>query len=204
MSGGFNPISAVSQIALGIATGGTSLFAQIAMQIASQVVKEVVSQVAQDFGLPPQLADQLGSMASGGLTGNSGLSANDMLSQAAGDAGASSVEHAQMQGQIDDLRSTLNQALSQGMLENTKENSGVGGGHGSGGSWLLAMAEALGDKLNAKADQMQQDADSISDSDPKATAIFSAESQQFSILMNATTNAIKTIGEALANTASKN
>ncbi|WP_281253065.1 hypothetical protein [Sphingomonas spermidinifaciens] len=39
--------------------------------------------------------------------------------------------------------------------------------------------------------------------DPKASAEFSVVSQQLSMLMNATSNAIKTVGEAMSNTARK-
>jgi hypothetical protein len=46
-------------------------------------------------------------------------------------------------------------------------------------------------------------ANQITDKTPSLTAKFGAKSQEFGIMMNAATNAIKTIGEAQANSARK-
>jgi len=46
-------------------------------------------------------------------------------------------------------------------------------------------------------------ADQVTDKNPSMTTKFGAKSQEFSILMNSATNAIKTIGEGLSNSARK-
>jgi hypothetical protein len=200
MFGGLNPVNIVSQVALTAATGGTSLFAQMAMQIASQVVKDVVSQVAQEFGIPQQFADDLGEIASAGFSGGA-ASAGELISNIAQQQGLSPSDTGALQGQADDLNSQLTQDITNHMLRKDKDSAGGAGGDAP--SWLMAIAEALGAKLDQMADEMNSMADQISDKTPSLTAKFSAKTQQFSILMDATTNAIKTIGEALANTARK-
>lgn len=76
---------------------------------------------------------------------------------------------------------------------------------GKGGSWLMAMAEALGKKADQLADQMQDLADQMSaeNSKPSDSALFGAKAQEFSLFMNATNNAIKTAGESLTTMARK-
>ena len=76
---------------------------------------------------------------------------------------------------------------------------------GKGGSWLMAMAQALGKKADQLADQMQDLATQMSakDSKPSDSALFGAKSQEFGLFMNATNNAIKTAGESLTTMARK-
>jgi len=76
---------------------------------------------------------------------------------------------------------------------------------GKGGSWLMAMAKALGAKADQLADQMSELADNMAaeDSKPSDSALFSAKSQEFGLFMNATNNAIKTAGESLTTMARK-
>lgn len=76
---------------------------------------------------------------------------------------------------------------------------------GKGGSWLMAMARALGQKADHLANQMQDLADKMSakDSKPSDSMAFSAKSQEFGLFMNAASNALKTAGESLTTTARK-
>ncbi|RUL70877.1 hypothetical protein [Dyella choica] len=69
-------------------------------------------------------------------------------------------------------------------------------GGGSDG-WLVALAKALGDKLNAAADKLKHDAAAVNSDNPGQTTQLSAEAQQFSQMMDAFNNVIKTLGEAL-------
>lgn len=56
MSGGFNPINIVSQVALAAATGGTSMLLQAAITaVVSAVAQQVIQQVGQQLGLPPEV-----------------------------------------------------------------------------------------------------------------------------------------------------
>lgn len=76
---------------------------------------------------------------------------------------------------------------------------------GKGGSWLMAMARALGQKADHLADQMQDLASKMSaeDSKPSDSMLFSAKSQEFGLFMNAASNALKTAGESLTTVARK-
>jgi type III secretion apparatus needle protein len=83
---------------------------------------------------------------------------------------------------------------------------GAGGGGAASGSapgWLRAIAQALGDQLNELAEEMEEKADAIDKEDPKTMVEFQTVSQQFSMLMNTASTAIKTLGEALAGMARK-
>ena len=76
---------------------------------------------------------------------------------------------------------------------------------GKGGSWLMAMARALGQKADKLAGEMQDMADKMSadKSDPSASLEFSAKSQEFGLFMNSASNALKTAGESLTTVARK-
>ena len=76
---------------------------------------------------------------------------------------------------------------------------------GKGGSWLMAMARALGEKADKLAGEMQDMADKMAadKSDPSASLEFSAKSQEFGLFMNSATNALKTAGESLTTAARK-
>ncbi|MHA6316180.1 DUF6683 family protein [Altererythrobacter sp. CAU 1778] len=67
----------------------------------------------------------------------------------------------------------------------------------------MALASIIGDKLNAKASQVQSLAGQITDKTPDKTAKFGAASQEFGIKMNATNKAIKSLGEGLSTIARK-
>ena len=76
---------------------------------------------------------------------------------------------------------------------------------GKGGSWLMAMARALGEKADKLAGEMQDMADKMAadKSDPSASLEFSAKSQEFGLFMNSASNALKTAGESLTTVARK-
>lgn len=212
MSGGFNPVNMISQVALAAVTGGASIVAQIAMQVVSQIAQEVIQSVGQQLGLPQGIIDAAKTTFQGALAGgvggavagavSGGLSSNGMLRQIAEDNGASPVETAQFEGSADGVREALNQQIQSGDFENIKRSSGSGGGKGGAG-WIMAMAEALGKQLNGMAEDMESLAGQISKDTPDLTTKFSALSQQFSILFNAASTAIKSVGEGMAQAARK-
>lgn len=208
MSGSFNPVNLVSQAALAVATGGTSLVAQMAMQVASQMVSQIVQNLGQQLGLPQEMIDvakdAAGSVMTGGLAGAAagavagGASSLASSIEEAGQAtGATPSEIGAAQGEAERTVGEMVSKLSEG--EDFKQAKATG----KGGGWLMAMATVLGKQLNDMAADMESMAGQISKDTPDLTAKFGALSQQFGILMNATTNAIKTIGEAMANTARK-
>jgi hypothetical protein len=98
-----------------------------------------------------------------------------------------------------------------------RERSEEGGEGGSGGGgWLQAIAKAMGKTLGEKAAKMVELSDKMSElqgggGDDKENAKefnmtmtqFQATSQEYSLLNNAFTTAIKALGEALSNMARK-
>jgi len=200
MSGGFNPINMVSQIALAAATGGTSLIAQAALQIVSQLAREVIADVGKELGLPQGAIDAaLTAFDAAAGTSGGGQSASGLLDSFLANSGASPSASGQAHSALDAVR----QSLQESALQEVKEKSG-GSSSGAGAkSWIMAMAEAFGERLDAMADDIQDLADAIDKEDPSTTVKYSAATQEFNLLMNTANTAIKTIGEALANTARK-
>jgi|SRR5690606_38373 len=76
-------------------------------------------------------------------------------------------------------------------------------------SWLVAIAQALGQMLGEKAETMKGLVDKMNAAEDSGmefnTALteFQAESQMFSMLSNASSTAIKSIGEGLTSNARK-
>ena len=262
MSGGFNPISMVSQLAMGVMTGGTSLIAQLAMQIVSQVAKEVIGQIGQQLGLPkPAIDAALGAFdaASGNaagaaqnFAGAAGGSVADILSAFGGQQGASPASIGQATREIhqatQELKSVAQQLADNRMKDATagtdedgNSNRGKqammrGGGGvkatgaagtsaagastgaytapGSGESFLMRLAMALGSAVDHKMDEQLKQAQTIDEKAQKGDggdksqvtqdgAKLTALGQEISILSNALNTALKTIGEAVSTLARK-
>lgn len=222
MSGGFNPINMVSQVALAAVTGGTSLIAQIAMQVVSQIAKEVIQQVGQQLGLPQPMIDAAQG-AFDAAAGNPAGAAREYQEAAGGFAqlalgqklgnlgqelGLSHSETRELQQtgtkHADQLKQQILQQIrdGDGIEQEGGRKSGLNRGS-SGGSWLMVLAEALGRKANAAAETLKSKSDSLDWEDPKQSSDFNAMTQQFSMLMNAINNAIKSVGEGLTTMARK-
>jgi cellobiose-specific phosphotransferase system component IIA len=67
----------------------------------------------------------------------------------------------------------------------------------SSGGWLEALAKALGDKLNQAANTLKNNAGAVNADNPGQTTQLSAEAAEFSQMMDAFNNVIKTLGESL-------
>ncbi|MBE1161408.1 hypothetical protein [Dyella acidiphila] len=76
------------------------------------------------------------------------------------------------------------------MLMNSSSSGGSGG-------WLEALAKALGDKLNQAANTLKTNAGNVNSDDPGQTTQLSAEAEEFSQMMDAFNNIIKTLGQSL-------
>jgi hypothetical protein len=99
-----------------------------------------------------------------------------------------------------------------------QQRDGVSGGHGrggaGGGSWLEAIAQAMGQALGQMASKLVSESQALqADAGDSSTggaqqfqqemAQFQADSQMFSMLSNAFSTAIKSIGEGMQTMASK-
>lgn len=97
------------------------------------------------------------------------------------------------------------QQFAQGIAQafgNELEQASASTGGGKKG-WLRALAEALGNIANKAAKELETMGKGITKDDPKALTEYQAATQEFSLLMNTFTNAIKTIGEGNANATRK-
>jgi hypothetical protein len=177
--------------------------ANLATQALGQAFQSAMSQL-QQAGMPNFLANdilKLLNQVMQQLTNPSNPSTDNYVNQQAG-------------AQINNLaRSFVSQILQQ-ILQNAQSSNGSGGTHGSSGcggsgpsggsgSWLEALAKALGDKLNQKAQQLQQEGNNTDGSTPGQMTQLQADTQLFTLMMNAFNNLIKSFGEGLAKMADK-
>ena len=196
-----NPLS-LAQLAMGPA-GWASLAARTLM---SAIGQQVIQQLGEKLGLPQSTID----MAQGAFCAATGDKAGvrQNLQEAIGGFAetfnASPAEEGAANRDVNDAIDRMVSQMADGEDAKAARAGGKGGKAGSSGqSWLMALAEALGEKLDKMAGEMSSMADKITDKSPSLTAKFGAKSQEFGILMNAATNAIKTVGEGLSNSARK-
>jgi type III secretion apparatus needle protein len=216
MFGSVGGIFDVAATAIGGMFGGPigAMIAQLAKQVMMSVVDKVIDQLPTDQQTKDLL--QAGFHAGMGDTAGAIQNAREFVDDIAQQSGASPSDQADAQRSIDDFQDAIQKLLTQMVQQNSdsqdngndapvQNGGGAAAKGGAGGKgWLWAIAQALGKECNQLADEMQQKADSLDAKDPKSVAEFQTITQQFSLLMNTTTNAIKTLGEAMANTARKN
>jgi uncharacterized protein YukE len=110
------------------------------------------------------------------------------------------------------MQAQLTDALG---ADGLQKNKGAGhGAAGGGGSWLEAIAQAMGDALGQMAQKLVDESTSLQGLAGNADgsgaqqfqatmAKFQADSQMFSMLSNAFSNSIKSIGDGMTTMASK-
>jgi len=103
-----------------------------------------------------------------------------------------------------DINSTLNQIAMQNIQDNGRVGAGtIAGQNGRVPSWLQAMVEGMSRMLDDVSKDMISAANNVSKDDPSTLVRFQVLSQQFSLVMNTVTTAVKTIGEAQTTAARK-
>lgn len=195
MFGGLNPVSLLATSMFGPVGG---IVAQLATQVMSQFGQQLIQNIGQQMGLPQSAIDMAQGAFAGSLGDVQGSAMNlDEALQAFGEeTGASPADIGEAQRNLQDLlRDIADRAAESDEAKEAKHG-------GRGGSWLRALAEILGTKLDAKADELSSLAQKAKD-DPSTSMDFSTASQEFNILSNAATTSIKSIGEALSNIARK-
>jgi hypothetical protein len=216
MFGSVGGIFDIAATAIGGMFGGPigAMIAQLAKQVMTSVVDQVIDQLPTDQSTKDLL--QAAFHAGMGDTAGAIQNAREFVDDIAQQSGASPSDQADAQRSIDDFQEAMKQLLTQMVQQNSdsqdngndapvQNGGGAAGAGGAGGKgWLWAIAQALGKQCNQLADEMSAKADSLDAKDPKSVAEFQTITQQFSLLMNTTTNAIKSLGEAMANTARKN
>jgi hypothetical protein len=223
-----NPMS-LMQLAMGPAG-----WASLAMKtIGSQIAMNLIQRLGQQMGLPQPMID-LAQASFASASGQPGLARQNIGEAVRGFTQQLDLrpsESAQLERELsgtadrsmDNLTRIANSFSNQGerVDDGTSVGSGRGKGKKSGGSWLVAFAEAMGRALDAKAKQIQDKSDSISsmagsDVDRSSNAgkkhqeklssetqLLQAFTQEMSMMANAATNALKTVGEAQSTIARK-
>jgi hypothetical protein len=133
------------------------------------------------------------------------------LSTALSHSGLTPAEQAQVMSQVSKgMEAALTTALGGQGLEKNKGAHGAAGG--GGGSWLEAIAEAMGNALGQMAQKLVDESNSLqslagNQNDAQqfqaTMAKFQADAQMFSMLSNAFSTAIKSIGDGMTTMASK-
>jgi hypothetical protein len=196
---------------LGIATS----LANMVSQAVGQAVNQAVQQLTQQAGMPKFLGDLIGKVVKEALAG---LQQN---SQPECDQAAQDNFGGDIKSLVDDLTKMITEG-AQNIMDNCKgEKSGKGGkgGKAGAGSWLEAIALAMGEAAGNKAAKMVELSNKLKElssagGDEKAqqaaakemnavNAQFQAASQEFNMLQSAFSNAIKSIGEGMAQMARK-
>lgn len=202
----FNPVSLLATAALGPAGG---IVAQLATRVFSQVGQQLIQQVGQNLGLPQSTIDMAQASFAGshgdiqGFAGNLGQGVNASIDEAGLAFGASPADIADQQRATQDfIRDTIDRMSQSEEFKEAKQGRGKGGAGGAQG-WLMAMAKVLGQQLDKLGEDMTDMASRITKDTPGLSAEFGVVSQQFGMLMNATSNAIKTVGESMGRMASK-
>lgn len=200
--GGLNSFSLLATAALG---PGGGIMAQLATQMYSQMGQQLIQLMGNNMGLPQSQIDfaqssftgRIGDFAGSVQNFNEGsfLDTIETMGQRTG-ASPSDIGGAQR-----DAQEALSQVLND-LAQNDEVREARSGG-GRGGSWLRAMAEVLGQKLDDLAHEMQDLAGRVNKDDPSTSTDFTVVSQEFNMLMNAVTNALKTIGEAMGKSAAR-
>jgi len=219
MSGGFNPVSLVSQVALGVATGGTSMLMEAALStVVSQIGQQVIGQLGQQLGLPQSVVG-LAQGAFAGALGDEQGAAQDFegaIQSAISQFQASPSDVGQFQQASDNFASQLNQLAQAGYKSATDESNDAAGfasGGGGKGSIFMKIAIALGKLMDQKMTDMADTTDQIGqlgtvDNSNQShlselTGKLQGLTQEIGLLSNALTNTLKSLGDASATLARK-
>jgi hypothetical protein len=150
--------------------------------------KNATAQLSSEAGMPKFIKDGV----------------NDAADKACGGCQkeTSTAATEQMAGKSGDMQAKFTESLTQQIVDNVRESRAESdkkaGGKGSGGTkgWLLALAEAFGKVADKAADDLKTMGETIKKENPSEMLKYQALTQEFNLMMQTFTNAIKTIGEA--------
>jgi len=181
--------------------------ANLITQGVGQAVNQAANTLCKEFGMPKFLADVLGKIVKevvGNLTQKSDSDCDKACGHHLGD---------DIRRTMDDFSKSIVDGVRNLLFNPDEECAGKGGGKKGAGSWLVAIAKAMGEAAGAHAEKLVDLSNKISDlsgqggdAAKQATALqaeFQAESQMFSMLQSAFSNAIKSIGEGASQMARK-
>ena len=182
--------------ALNIATKALSfanpamLGAQLFMGASSNIGDQLLQKVGDMLGLPQHMIDAAQAMFHQSFGDVQGAAQNWKEAYQGIREGMSATDNAAVDRQTNEGTDQLaNQAISTLGDETSTEGKG---------SWLMALAKALGKILDAKAAKVEQLGNNLDKTDASKTAEFQAASQEFNLMMSTATNVLKTIGQGLS------
>lgn len=208
----FGALMSIASIAFPPMALATSM-SNLLTSAIGQAVKLATETLVKEFAMPRFLQPIVNQIVDGIVTN---LQANNPT-----DPAADQVVAERMSGTAENITRDLTQQLVEQTVKNIEKNKRSAGVKSSAGSWLEAIAVALGTVQGEKAAKLVQLADELSNISGRQTSgsqssqaqnaqQFSIKSQQLqavsqemSLLSNATSNAIKSIGEALSQAARK-
>jgi Type III secretion needle MxiH, YscF, SsaG, EprI, PscF, EscF len=155
----------------------------------NMATKNATSQLSSEAGMPKFIKDGVNDAADkacGGCQKETSAAATEQVAGASGDAKSKMTESLSKQI-VDNVKAERE--------ESEKKTNGQSGGNGKSG-WLLALAKAFGKVADAAAAELKQKGENIDKENPSSMLEYQALTQEFNLMMQTFTNAIKTIGEA--------
>ncbi|MGK6318087.1 hypothetical protein [Sphingomonas sp. DT-204] len=200
----FNPIS-LAQVAMGPA-GWASLAARVVMQAVGQ---QIIQSLGQKLGLPQGVID-MAKTAFSSAAGGSPLSIGDAVGQIGGNYGMTAAAQGALTRELTNQAENIAEKLFTASREGSDRAKTEGSRNGKVGSgnWLRAIAEVMASSMDNKIEEMQSlaqtyDSQSKDNKSTQTMTDLQVATQEFSYIMQSTTNMIKTIGEGLSTMARK-
>jgi hypothetical protein len=155
----------------------------------NMATKNATSQLSSEAGMPKFIKDGVNDAADkacGGCQKETSAAATEQVAGKSGETQAKFTENLTKQI-VDNVRAERE--------ENEKKSATSGGGSGKTG-WLLALAKAFGKVADEAARVLKEKGENIDKENPSSMLEYQALTQEFNLMMQTFTNAIKTIGEA--------
>jgi hypothetical protein len=177
-------------------------------------VKTAADTLMKEFGMPKFVRDIVNQVVDSVIPGQLKESSSEVDEHVKNSVGEE-VQKFSNESAQEIVQKAMEKMRKEG-LENSDEqrNKAKGGGKKSAGSWLEAIASAMGEVLGQKAAKMVELSDKIASTagkegkeaaaaNAKATTEMQATSQMFNLMQSGFQNAIKSIGEGLTQMARK-
>lgn len=198
-----NPVS-LMQLAMGPA-GWASLAVRT---LGAAIGQQVLQQLGEKLGLPQGIIDIAKSSFSAAV-GGAPASIADAVSTV-GNGIFSPAQQGTMTRELSQQAENIAEKLFTASREGSDRAKTQGSRNGKVGSgnWLRAIAEVMAQSMDSKIEEMQSlaqtyDSQSKNNKSTKTMTDLQVATQEFSYIMQSTTNMIKTIGEGLSTMARK-
>lgn len=198
-----NPVS-LMQLAMGPA-GWASLAVRT---LGAAIGQQVLQQLGEKMGLPQGIIDIAKSSFSAAV-GGAPASIADAVSTV-GNGIFSPAQQGAMTRELSQQAENIAEKLFTASREGSDRAKTEGSRNGKVGSgnWLRAIAEVMAQSMDSKIEEMQSlaqtyDSQSKNNKSTKTMTDLQVATQEFSYIMQSTTNMIKTIGEGLSTMARK-